>query len=101
MPPAQTTQEMPACVSQSHIDNALEDTVKEVVQDPDEVLKMIKGQYQDALYASKVRLSSCAPTILNTDSSSSPLWHILRKGPCLELELLSTSTTALLMITQV
>ena len=91
--PAQVTQEPPPVDIQGQIGNSLDDTLQEAAKDPEKVLNMVRTQYQDALYASKVRLSIINIS-LTTDSSLSRLWHTLRKGPCLELELFSMSMMA-------
>lgn len=72
--PAQETQELSSSVLQSQTGNVLEDTVEKdtvekAAQDPEEVLKMVRTQYQDALYTSKVRLHSCTNINLVTDCS--------------------------------
>ncbi len=56
--PVQTTLEIPSAVLQGQINNALYNMEKEVVQDPEEVLNMVRAQYQDFLYTSKVSLLS-------------------------------------------
>ena len=99
--PAQLTQEVSASIMEAQIGNAFEDTVKEAAQDPEELLKMVRTQYQDALYTSKVRLSSYSNTTFTTDSSLSRRWHISRKDPYLELEPLSMSKIALPTITHI
>ena len=53
--PALITQEIPQPVLQDQSGNLSTDMVEEAAQDPEEVLKMIRAQYQEALYASKVR----------------------------------------------
>lgn len=54
--PAQVTHEIHQVDMQRQIGNTLDDTVQEAAKDPEEVLKTVRTQYQDALYASKVRL---------------------------------------------
>ena len=46
-------------ISQDQTGRILTDMVEEAAQDPEEVLKMVRAQYQEALYASKVRLFCC------------------------------------------
>lgn len=99
--PSQNFQETSQPVSQDQTQNVLTGMVEEAAQDPEEVLKMVRDQYQEALYASKVRHSSCTGFGLNVDCILSRHWHILRKGPCLELELLSMSMMALPTITRI
>ena len=63
--PAQTTQEISQPVLQDQTEKVVTDMVVEAVQDPEEVFKMIRVQYQEALYASKVKHFSCpSPAIL-------------------------------------
>ena len=58
--PAQDTQEILPSIMQGQaegsIRNTLQEAAQEAAQDPEEVLKMVRAQYQDALYTSKVRL---------------------------------------------
>ena len=54
--PAQDTQETPPSIMQDQAESSVRDTLQEAAQDPEEVLKMVRAQYQDALYTSKVRL---------------------------------------------
>lgn len=54
--PAQATHEMPPVDMQRQVGNTLDDTLQEAAKDPEEVLKTVRTQYQDALYASKVGL---------------------------------------------
>ena len=54
--PAQDTQEIPPSIMQGQAESSVRDTLQEAAQDPEEVLKMVRAQYQDALYTSKVRL---------------------------------------------
>lgn len=64
---AQTTQEISQAVLQETSEKVVTDMVVEAVQDPEEVFKMIRVQYQEALYASKVRHFSCpSPAALLT-----------------------------------
>ena len=63
--PAQITQEISQPVLQDQTEEVVTDMVMEAAQDPEEVFRMIRLQYQEALYASKVRLFSCtSPAIL-------------------------------------
>ena len=52
--PAQITQEISQPVLQDQIENIMTDVVEAAAQDPEEVFKMIRVQYQEALYTSKV-----------------------------------------------
>ena len=54
--PAQDTQEIPPSIMQDQAESSVRDTLQEAAQDSEEVLKMVRAQYQDALYTSKVRL---------------------------------------------
>lgn len=54
--PAQDTQEILPSIMQGQAESSVRDTLQEAAQDPEEVLKMVRAQYQDALYTSKVRL---------------------------------------------
>lgn len=99
--PAQIAQEISPPVLQDQNGNALKDMVEEAAQGLEEVLKMVRAQYQEALYASKARLPPSTNFGSTTDSSKSRRWHILRKGPCLELEPLSMSIMALPTITRI
>lgn len=54
--PAKVTHETPPVDMERQIGNTLDDTLQEAAKDPEEVLKTVRTQYQDALYASKVRL---------------------------------------------
>lgn len=55
--PAQITQEISQPVLQDQTGNVLTDMVEEAAQDPEEVLKAVRVQYQEALYASKSSLA--------------------------------------------
>ena len=57
--PAQVNQEIEASIMQSQVDVSLESMVEEVAQDPEEILRTVRTQYQEALYASKVSFLSC------------------------------------------
>ena len=54
--PAQDTQEIPPSILQAQAESSVRDMLQEAAQGPEEVLKMVRAQYQDALYTSKVRL---------------------------------------------
>ena len=51
----QVTQEATLPISQDQTGNELTELVEEVTQTPEEVFKLVRAQYQEALYASKVR----------------------------------------------
>lgn len=51
----QVTQEATLPISQDQTGNELTEMVEEVAQNPEEVFKLVRAQYQEALYASKVR----------------------------------------------
>ena len=51
----QITQEATLPISQDQTGNELTEMVKEVAQNPEEVFRLVRAQYQEALYASKVR----------------------------------------------
>lgn len=65
--PTQITHEISQPALQNQSGNVLTDMVEEAAQDPEEVLKMIRAQYQEALYASKVGHFSCTSIGLVTD----------------------------------
>ena len=88
-------------VSQSQTGNLVADTVEEAAQDPEEVLRMVRAQYQEALYASKVRLFCCTNSGHFTDCISSRRWHISQKGHCPEHGLHFPSPMALPTITRI
>lgn len=54
---AQITQEISQPVLQDQTENIMTDVVEAAAQDPEEVFKMIRFQYQEALYTSKVGIS--------------------------------------------
>ena len=54
--PAQDTQEIPPSIMQGQAESSVRDTSQEAAQGPQEVLNMVRAQYQEALYTSKVRL---------------------------------------------
>ena len=54
--PAQDIQEIPPSITQGQAESSVRDTLQEAAQDPEEVLNMVRAQYQDALYTSKARL---------------------------------------------
>lgn len=99
--PAQITQEISQPVLQDQTGNVLTDMVEEAAQDPEEVLKAVRVQYQEALYASKVKRFSCTSFGLITDCLSSRRWHILQKGHCLEHGLHFPSPMALPITTRI
>lgn len=99
--PAQITQEISQPVLQDQTGNVLTDTVEEAVQDPEEVLKLVRVQYQEALYASKVRHSSCTSFGHITDRIVSRRWHTLQKGHCPEYERLFMSPMALPTVSRI
>ena len=53
---AQDTQEIPPSITQGQAESSVRDKSQEAAQDPKEVLNMVRAQYQEALYTSKVRL---------------------------------------------
>ena len=57
--PAQVDQEIAPSIVRGHIENSMEGMVEEIAHDPEEVLRTVRTQYQEALYASKVSLLSC------------------------------------------
>ena len=63
--PAQNTQEIAPSISQGQIEQTSDDMVAEAAQSPEEVLKMVRTQYQISLYASKARLPFCATITLH------------------------------------
>ena len=69
--------------------------IEETTQEPEEMLAMIRSQYQDSLYASKV--SFCHYIILRiiTNFIQRPHWHILPRDLYPELARLSNLSIAL------
>lgn len=53
--PAQDTQEIPPSITQGQAESSVSNTFQEAAQDPKEVLNMVRAQYQEALYTSRVR----------------------------------------------
>lgn len=98
---ARITQELPQIMLQDHTEIVMPDVVVEAVQNPEEVFKMIRVQYQEALYASKVMHVSCTSPAITTDCESSRRWHILQRGLCLEQGLHSPFPMALPMIVRI
>ena len=66
---AQITQELPQPVLQDHAEKVMTDVVVGAVQDPEEVFKLIRVQYQEALYASKVMPFSCTSPAISLIAS--------------------------------
>ena len=98
---AQITQEISQPVLEDQTGNLLTDLVEEAVQDPEEVLKLVRVQYQEALYASKVRHSSCTNIGHITDRIFSRRWHTLQKGHCPEYERLFIPPMALPTVSRI
>ena len=94
--PTQITQEVSQSISQDQIEDVVNVLMEDGSQDPMAVLKMVQAQYQESLYTSKVSLLYCTNISLTANVFPSRHWHILRKDPCLELELFLMSTMALL-----
>lgn len=69
--------------------------IEETTQEPEDILAMIRSQYQESLYASKV--SFCQYTLFRriTNFIRRPHWHTLPRDLCPELVRLSTLRTAL------
>lgn len=99
--PAQVTQPVSQPISQDHTGNVWTDMVETAAQDPEEVFNMVRVQYQEALYASRVGIVFRTIFCYYSDSDCSCRWHILRKGPCLEHGLPFPSPIALPSITRV
>lgn len=68
--PARVTEEISQPISQAQTENMSTNTMEGAAQDLEEVLKMVKAQYQEALYATKVRISFCTSFGPFTDCSS-------------------------------
>ena len=94
--PTQITQEISQSISQGQIESVVKDVMGDGAQDPMAVLKMVQAQYQESLYTSKVSILYCTDISLTANVSPSRHWHILRKDPCLELELSLMSMMALI-----
>jgi len=77
------------------IETTLATMVEEASKGPAEVLNMIKSQYLEALYASKVGLFYLALLDVSTNYVSRRRWHTSRKDHSLELELLFMAVTHL------
>ena len=81
--------------SQDEAGCSLGGIIEETTQEPEEMLAMIRSQYQESLYASKV--SFCHYTILRiiTNYIRRPHWHTLPRDLYPELVRLSTPRMAL------
>ena len=84
------------------VENLLDGSMEQPPRDPEDIYSMIRLQYQEALYASKVRLSCYLSPTHVADYSIRHLWHTLQKDRCLGLEqpsihivLLPTATRSL------
>ncbi len=80
-------EEVPVPMEPVPIETTLATMVEEAPKGPEEVLNMIKAQYLEALYASKVGVYYHTLLDLSTNYVSRRRWHTLRKDPSLELEL--------------
>ena len=98
---AQVAQDISQPVSQDQTGNTVTDMKEEAAQDPEEVLRMVRAQYQEALYASKVRLFCCTNSGHVPDCTLSRRWHISQKGHCPEHGLPFPSPMALPTITRI
>ena len=100
--PAQITQEISQPVLQpvlqDQTENIMTDVVEAAAQEPEEVFRMIRVQYQEALYTSKVGIFPHEFSDI-TDCKLSRHWPILQKAHCLEHELPFLSRRALSTIT--
>ena len=67
--PAQVTQDITPSIMQGKLGDSVKHVLQEAAQDPEEILKMVRAQYQDALYTSKVMLPFCPYISLATNSS--------------------------------
>ena len=95
-PQSPVTEAMPAAVVERQVVATLNYMADEPLQQPEEILNMIRSQYQEALYASMVSPCCCVDITLITDCIIRHHWHILQKDHYLELEPLSIFTMALL-----
>jgi len=68
------------------IQTALDGSVTHATQKAEDVYNMIRSQYQEALYASKVRLSTPLNLICIANCSIRHHWHTLQRVRCLGLE---------------
>ena len=51
--------------------------IEEITQEPEEMLAMIRSQYQDSLYASKVSFGHYTMLRITTNFIQRPHWHTL------------------------
>ena len=72
--------------------------IEDTTQEPEEMLAMIRSQYQESLYASKVSFCHCTILRFFTDFNRRLHWHTLRRDLYLELVRLSNPRMALPMI---
>ena len=74
---------------------SLGDMVEGSTQEPEEMLAMIRSQYQESLYESKVSFCHCIILRFFTNLNRRLHWHILLRDLYLELVRLSNSRMAL------
>ena len=71
--------------------------IEETTQEPEEMLAMIRSQYQESLYASKVSFCHCTMPRFFTNLNRRPRWHTLPRDLYLELVRLSNPRMVLPM----
>lgn len=69
--------------------------IEETTQEPEEILAMIRSQYQESLYASKVSFCHCTTLGIITNFIQRPHWRTLPRDLYPELVRLSTPRMAL------
>ena len=86
----------PEVITQESASVPLEDAVIETAPQPlfeepppGEILDMIRNQYQESLYMSKVRAGCLAKFVIPFADKTRRRWHILQRGRYRELALLS------------
>ena len=72
--------------------------IEDTTQEPEEMLAMIRSQYQESLYASKVSFCHCTILCFFTNFHQRLHWHTLRRDLYLELVRFSNPRMALPMI---
>ena len=76
---------------------SLGDMIEETIQEPEEMLAMIRSQYQDSLYASKVSFCNYAISRTITNFIRRPHWHTLPRDLYPEFVRLSNPRMAIVV----
>jgi len=104
-PPSPAIPEVIRPITPKPVEYLLDGSMEQPPQEPEDIYSMIRLQYQEALYASKVRLSCYLGPIYVADYSLRHLWHTLQRDRYLGLEqpsthvmLLPTATRSLFSI---